>query len=144
MTIEEIYAEWGKDAPIDPTDIAAESINIPRLRVKYLRWHTNEKLAFIKLETEYKQLKFEKYEFYTQGPTKETQEKGWTLPPIGRPLTKDLPLYLDADRDLIDKSLRLAAQREKVDILTDVLHSLKDRGYWIKNHIEKLKFDAGA
>jgi hypothetical protein len=91
-----------------------------------------------------KQLKLEKYEFYTQGPSKESQDKGWTVPAKGMILKQDLPIYMDADKDIIDLNLRMAYQMEKIDLLESIIKSLMNRNFQIKSAIDWTKFMQGS
>lgn len=143
MKLEEIFEEWGRDVEIDRTELGEESLRVPKLHHKYLRLFTKEKLALRKLETEMKTLKLDKHEFYTQGPTKETQEKGWVMPAKGLILKGDIPMYMDADPDIIRLSLKIGYQQEKVEFLESIVRTLNNRGYAIKNAIDWARFQAG-
>ena len=144
MKLDEIYAEWDKDSSIDPTELGNESIKIPSLHNKYFKLYTSEKLLLRKFEAEMKELKLEKYEFYTQGPSKESQDKGWEFPAKGIILKGDIPMYLDGDKDIIALSLKIGLQQEKIDILESIIKSLTNRGYQIKNAIDWNRFTMGA
>jgi hypothetical protein len=97
-----------------------------------------------KFESDMKQLKLAKYEFYTMGPTEETQDKGWQLPPRGMILKSDIPMYMDADQDIINMSLKIGLQQEKVELLESIIKSLTNRGFQIKSAIEWTKFTMGG
>jgi hypothetical protein len=90
-----------------------------------------------------KQLKLSKYEFYTMGPNEETP-KEWRLPPRGMVLKADIPTYMDADKDIIDLSLKIGLQQEKVELLESIIKSLTNRGFQIKAAIDWFKFTMGA
>jgi hypothetical protein len=144
MKLDEIYTEWDKDSKIDTTDLGNESIKIPQLHNKYFKVYTSEKLLLRKYEAEMRELKLEKYEFYTQGPTKETQEKGWSLPAKGLILKSDIPMYMDGDKQLIELSLKIGYQQEKIELLESIIKSLVNRGFQIKSAIDWHKFTMGA
>jgi hypothetical protein len=144
MKLDEIYVEWDKDSKIDTTDLGNESIKIPQLHNKYFKVYTSEKLLLRKYEAEMRELKLEKYEFYTQGPTKETQEKGWELPAKGLILKSDIPMYMDGDKQLIELSLKIGYQQEKIELLESIIKSLVNRGFQIKSAIDWHKFTMGA
>jgi len=144
MKLDEIYAEWDKDSKIDTTDLGNESIKIPQLHNKYFKVYTSEKLLLRKYEAEMRELKLEKYEFYTQGPTRETQEKGWELPAKGLILKSDIPMYMDGDKQLIELSLKIGYQQEKIELLESIIKSLVNRGFQIKSAIDWHKFTMGA
>jgi hypothetical protein len=143
MKLEEIYVEWDKDSKIDTTELGEESIKIPSLHNKYFKVYTSEKLLLRKYEAELRQLKLDKYEFYTMGPNEDTP-KDWKLPPRGMILKADIPMYLEGDKDLIELSLKIGYQQEKIDLLESIIKSLTNRGFQIKAAIDWHKFTMGA
>lgn len=144
MTIDEILESWDEDSNIDLTELDKESINIPKLHHKYYQIYVKEKLLCKKYESEYKKLKLEKYEFYTQGHNEETIDKGWELPAKGVIIKSDIPMYMEADKDIINQSLKIGYQQEKVELLESILKSLNTRGYNIKSAIDWIKFTSGS
>lgn len=144
MTFEELLKEWDKDTFIDKTEVSNESIKIPKLHAKYYRIYVSEKLQLKKFESELKVLKLEKYEFYTQGHTKESREKGWELPARGMILKGDIPMYMDADKELIEISLKIGIQQEKVDALESIIKSINNRGFLLKSIVDWTKFVNGV
>ena len=84
MTRDEILDEWNQDGIIDPAHLDKESLNIPRLHAKYLRYLSNEKMVLRAYETELKKISLAKFEFLLHGDTVESKELGWELPPQGR------------------------------------------------------------
>ena len=144
MTIDEILEMWKIDSEVDITELANEAIKISKMHHKYYEIFIKEKLICKKYESDYKRLKLEKYEFYTQGPNEETIEKGWELPAKGLLLKSDIPMYMEADTDLINTSLKIGYQQEKVEMLESILKSLNSRGYNVKSAIDFIKFTSGA
>ena len=92
----------------------------------------------------FKQLKLAKYEFFTQGHTEETRTLGWELPAKGMILKPDIPMYIEADKDIIELSLKIGMQQEKVEFLESILKSFQTRGYIIKNALDFVKFSMGG
>ena len=144
MKIEEIRAEWDADAVIDKTEIGDEALKIPKLHAKYMRMLSDERLLLRKLETDLKVLKRDKYEFYTMGPTKEQKDLGWELPARGMVLKQDINIYMEADKQVVDLSLRVGMQQEKVELLDSVIRSIMNRGYQLKTALDFLKFTMGG
>ena len=143
MKIDDIYAEWEKDSQINRSELGDEALNIPKLHHKYFKIFTHERLLLRKQEVELKQLKLEKLEFYTLGPTKESHEKGWRLPPQGKILKSEVNNYIEADKDMVNLSLKLGIQHEKIDLLESIIKSLTARGFNIKAAIEWERFKVG-
>ena len=144
MKFEEIFDEWKRDSEIDQTDLGNESLKIPKLHHKYYMMLMAERSSLRKLESQMKQLKLSKYEFYSQGHTEETKKLGWELPPRGIILKADIPMYIEADRDIIDLSLKIGIQGEKVEFLDSIIKSLQTRNFLIKNAIDFLKWTNGG
>lgn len=144
MKIEEILSTWKEDSEVDITQLDQESIKIPNLHHKYYEIYINEKLILKKQESDYKKLRLEKYEFLTQGHNEETLKKGWELPPKGQLLKSDVNMYLDADEDLVNCSLKIGYQQEKVELLESIIKSLNTRGYNIKSAIDFIRFTSGS
>ena len=144
MKFEEIFDEWKRDSEIDQTDLGNESLKIPKLHHKYYMMLLSERSSLRKLEAQMKQLKLSKYEFYSQGHTEETRKLGWELPPRGIILKADIPMYLEADKDIIELSLKIGIQGEKVDFLDSILKTLQTRNFLIKNAIDFLRWTNGG
>jgi hypothetical protein len=144
MNIEEIIQLWQKDAEIDKTELGDESLKIPKLHHKYYQILITERLLLRKLESDMKQLKLNKYEFYKDGHNDETREKGWILPSKGMILKSDIPMYIDGDKDIVNLSLKIGLQQEKIEFLDSIIRSIMNRGYIIKNSIEWARFTMGG
>ena len=59
-------------------------------------------------------------------------------------LKQEVQWYMDADKDIIDVSLKIGIQQEKIEMLTSIVQTLNNRGYQIKNAIDWLKFINGG
>ena len=144
MNIEKIFEEWEVDSKIDRTELGDAALHIAVLHSKYYKVFISERLLLRKLEADMKQLKLSKYEFYTQGPSKESQDRGWALPAKGMILKQDLSIYMDADKDIIELNLKIAYQMEKIDLLEAIIKSLTNRNFQIKSAIDWTKFMQGS
>ena len=142
MKIEDIFEEWKKDSEIDKTELGDEALKIPKLHHKYFQHYINEKMLLRKYESEFKKLKLDKHEFYAQGPNENTPPN-WKLPPRGMILKSDIPMYMDADKEIIDMSLKIGFQQEKIEFLDSILKTLNNRGYNIKTAVDWIKFTNG-
>jgi len=144
MKINEIQDLWKEDSKIDTTEIGEEAIKIAKLHHKYYQILSSERLMCKRYEADMKKLKLEKHEFFTQGPNEETQEKGWKLPAKGLILKADIPMYMDADQDIIDLSLKMGMQLEKIDFLESIIKTIMARGYNLKLILDWEKFKNGV
>ena len=143
MKLENIFELWERDSIINREELDRESLNTSKLHQKYHKIYTQERLILRKYEFELKQLRLEKFEFLTQGPTRETHEKGWVLPPIGKILKADANLYVDTDSEVIELTLKIGIQHEKIELLESIIKSVMNRGFQIKNAIDFIKFQSG-
>jgi N6-adenosine-specific RNA methylase IME4 len=69
-------------------------------------------------------------------------ELGWEPNPL-KILRADIPQYIDADKDIIELTLKISYQNEKVDFLEQAIRSLNSRGFNIKSAVEWEKFKVG-
>lgn len=144
MKIDDILIEWETDSKIDRTELGDAASDVPKLHHKYYSILVKEKLLLRQQESELKKLKLDKYEFFTQGPNEETRDKGWKLPPKGMILKADIPMYMDADEDIIKQSLKIGYQQEKIELLESIIKTVINRGFLIKSAIDWQKFTMGA
>lgn len=143
MNLEQIHKLWEVDSVIDKSSLIDESLKKPLLHFKYYKILIEETIVLKKMENDLKQLKLDKYVFYADGPTKETQQKQWIYPVKGIILKKDVPSYVDADPDIIESNIKTEIQQQKVDYLISIIKTVSDRDWSIKNAIEVIKFNAG-
>lgn len=144
MKLDAIHEEWGRDSGFDQNDLGNEALKIPTLHHKYHRILSNERLLQKKYEMDLKQLRLEKQEFLVFGPTRETQERGWELPPSGRVMKSDVQHYLDADPAIVDLTLKIGIQAEKVSLLDSIVRTIINRNFIIKSWIDFEKFKNGV
>lgn len=143
MKLEEIEALWEQDAKIDRTDLDNESLKIPMLHSKYYKIYLREKVQLKAEDQDYKIFFKLKHEYYTGKLSKEElDEHGWQ--PFQFVLKNDLQVYIDADKDVAERLLKLQVQREKVDLLESIIKTLNGRGFLIKNAIDFIRFTSGA
>lgn len=143
MKLEEIEALWEQDAKVDRTDLDNESLKIPMLHSKYYKIYLREKIQLKSEEQEYKQFYKLKHEYYTGKLSQEDlNEYGWE--PFQFVLKNDLQVYVDADKDIANRLLKIQVQREKVDLLENIIKTLNGRGFLIKNAIDFIRFTSGG
>lgn len=144
MKLDEIHEMWRADCNVDKTELGEEALKIPKLHSKYLKVFTDERLALRKLEQDRKQLVLTKNDYYRgELPEEDLKENGWE--PFRKSVIKsDIPMYIEADQDIIKLNLRITIQQEKVDVLEAIIKSISNRGFLIKSAIDFEKFKVGA
>jgi len=144
MKLEEIQLLWERDAQIDRTELGEESLRIPQLHSKYFKIFSQERLLLRKMEADFKQMYKNKYEWYNGSISEELlKEHEWEPNPL-KILRTDIPMHLEADRDLQSLSLKMEMQKEKVEFVEAVIKSLTTRGFQIKSAIDWERFKMGA
>lgn len=142
MKLEEIEALWEQDIKIDRTELDSESLKIPSLHSKYYKIYLREKVQLKAEDQSYKQFYKLKHEYYT-GKLSQTElnELGWE--PFQFVLKNDLQVYIESDKELCERLLKLNVQKEKVQFLEDIIKTLNTRGFLIKNAIDFIRFTNG-
>jgi hypothetical protein len=51
---------------------------------------------------------------------------------------------MESDKQIINLSLRIGMQQEKVDLLESVIRSIQNRGYQLKTSLDFLRFTMGG
>ena len=144
MKLEQIFNEWENDSKFDRTELGEESLKTPQLHHKYFKIFAEERLILRKLESDYKILYRDKYEYY-QGTLDEgtLRANGWE-PFQLKILKSDISHYIDSDQDIVNLTLRMAMQKEKIDTLESIIRTVQNRGFAIKNAIDWERFKVGS
>jgi len=141
MTLEELQQAVDRDFKLDDTELDTESIKIPLLHNKYLQHFNKFSLLLKKAEYEHKALVRQKWEYYTgKSDPSVYKEKPFDL----KILKTDVHIYMDSDEDLQRADQKTAYLNQVVKYLEQVLRSINNRTFLIKNAIEWKKFTSGA
>ena len=141
MTLEELQTQVNRVFKLDDTELDSESIKIPLLHNKYLQHLNKFSLLLKKAEYDHKLLVREKWEYYTgKADASVYQEKPFDL----KVLKADVHIYIDSDEELQKADQKVAYLNVVVKYLEQVLRSINNRTFLIKNAIEWKKFTSGA
>ena len=141
MTLEELQELAEKDLQINDSELDLESIKIPQLHNKYLKFYTKFKLLLDRSREDFKLLKREKWEYFTGKADSEVYEK---KPFNLKILRNDVDKYIDSDDDIRRLNLKIKYQETIVDYLDRTLKNIMNRGFQIKSSIDWKKFTSGA
>lgn len=140
---DDINEMWAKDSVIDETDLVRESKRIPELHSKYYNLYFKEVLKVKKYKADYKELERLKHEYYTGSLDEETMlERGWR-PFALKVIRQDLDKYMQADKEIINLSLKIDLASARANYLEDIIKTIHSRNFIIKNMIDMIKFQAG-
>jgi len=137
MTIDEIMDQWTADAKIDDIDLDHESLKTPNLHAKYLKLLFAEKLKLRKYNIQKKTLIKVLSEYYKGDLNNPEDLEELKREPWQRTILKqDLTSYVESDPEMIKLLTKTAYQEEVVLLLEDILKSINNRGFQIKNAID--------
>jgi len=141
INLDEIQDMWRRDSKLDPDNLHLESLKIPGLHSKYYDLYNQLKLLRVKAEAEFAEVKLERHRYYTG---KAPQEVYVAEPfPYKVRDKESLKQYLDADPKLQEKHLKIKYYEIMLSFLEEVIKTISNRTYQIKNAIEWQRFIAG-
>jgi len=136
-----IKSMWEKDSQIDIDNLHQESLNIPVLHSKYYDIYNNLVLLKAKAEQQRKNIRHERYEYYSGKADPEVYVKD---PFPKKVRDKDaMNKYLDADERLSTVCMKIEYYDAMINYIDSILKQISNRTYQIKNSIEFLKFQSG-
>ena len=141
MTIEEIEEMWKKDSVIDPDNLHEESLKIPQLHSKYHNIHNMITLLRERARETYSTVYLERHNYYTgKAPAEVYVENPFPY----KVRDKDaLQRHIDADERLNKLDMKIRYYNVMLKFLEDIIKTIHNRGFQIKNSIDFMKFVAG-
>jgi len=143
MKIEEIVSEWNKDSKIDETELSTESLKIPQLHDKYLKFFMGERVQLFRIKSENKKIKKILLEYYLGELDRDELEELGRDQFYKKLLKNEVDIYIESDDMYIESNLKVAMQQEKVNYIESIIKSVNNRGFQIKSAIDFLKFTMG-
>ena len=141
MDLDKIQEMWQKDSIIDPDNLHNESLKIPQLHSKYYTIYNTLTLLREKARDSYRKVKLERYNYYTGKAPAEVYEKE---PFDYKVREKDaIQRHLDADEKLTTIDLKIRYYDVQLKFLEEIIKTVANRTFQIKNAIEWQKFQAG-
>jgi len=141
MNLETIQEMWEKDSQIDPDNLHNESLKIPQLHSKYYTLYNTITLLREKARDTYHRVKLERCNYYTgKAPAEVYVEEPFPY----KIREKDvLQRHLDADEKLSTIDLKVRYYDVMLKFLEEIIKTISNRTFQIKNAIEWNKFQAG-
>jgi hypothetical protein len=142
MTLSEIQEQVRKDLKINDLELDIESLRIPSLHSKYLQLLTEHSLLLKKTQGEFAVLKRNKWIYYTGKASEDVyKEKGDF--PLKLKTKDDEKTFIEADEEVRELKGKVEYYETVVDYLQEIVRSISNRSFQIKNAIEWRKFEAG-
>ena len=132
---------WEKDSQIDPDNLHDESLKIPQLHSKYYTLYNTITLLREKARESYAKVRLERYNYYTGKATAEVYVEE---PFPYKVREKDaIQRHLDADDKMNKIDMKIKYYDVMLKFLEEIIRTVSNRTYQIKNAIEWNKFQAG-
>jgi len=141
MNLDQIQEMWERDSQIDPDNLHDESLKIPQLHSKYYTLYNTITLLREKARESYNRVRLERYNYYTgKAPAEVYVEEPFPYKVRDK---EALQRYLDADERLNEVDLKIRYYDVELKFLEDIIKTISNRTFQIKNAIEFMKFTAG-
>ena len=143
MTLDEIFEQWSNDARIDRLELGAAALDIPKLHHKYYRMLSNERLRLKKMEADQAILMQNKKSWVAGELTSDVLKQfGWQQH-LKKILKSEVDEYLKADKDVIEFTLKMAMQKEKIEVLDSIIKTITNRSFQLNVAVNWEKFKVG-
>ena len=141
MNLEKIQEMWERDANIDPDNLHNESLKIPQLHSKYYTVYNTVTLMREKARSSYNKIKLERHSYYTgKAPAEVYVEEPFPY----KVREKDaIQRHMEADEKLSKIDMKIRYYDVTLKFLEEIIRTISNRTYQIKNAIEWQKFQAG-
>ena len=141
MNLDKIQEMWEKDSQIDPDNLHNESLKIPQLHSKYYTIYNTITLLREKTRETYNKVKLERHNYYTgKAPAEVYAEDPFPYKVRDK---EALNRYLEADSKLNNVDLKIRYYDVMLKFLEEIIKTISNRTYQIKNAIEWHRFQAG-
>jgi hypothetical protein len=145
MKINELIDEWKKDTRIDDLNLDSESLKVPSLHSKYMGHLSESRMELRQLRIQRRLLVKDLFEYYhgdLNNP--EDLERIGREPYVKKLMKNDVMSYVEADREVMRMDAKMEMQSELVDTLLEIMKSINNRGYSLKNAIDWRRLTTGG
>ena len=141
MDLDKIQEMWEKDSQIDPDNLHDESLKIPQLHSKYYTIYNTITLLREKTRETYNRVRLERHNYYTgKAPAEVYVEDPFPYKVRDK---EALQRYMEADDKLNSIDLKIRYYDVMLKFLEEIIKTIANRTFQIKNAIEWHKFQAG-
>ena len=141
MDLEKIQEMWQKDSVIDPDNLHDESLKIPQLHSKYYTIYNTITLLREKARENYNRVRLERHNYYTgKSPAEVYVEDPFPYKVRDK---EALQRYMEADDKLNSIDLKIRYYDVMLKFLEEIIKTIANRTFQIKNAIEWHRFQAG-
>ena len=142
MTQSEIQQRVKRDLKINDMELDIESLRIPSLHSRYLQLLTEHSLLLKKTQGDLAVLKRNKWIYYTGKASEDVyKEKGDF--PLKLKTKDEARTFIEADDEIRELKVKVDYYEAVVEYLQEIVKSISNRSFQIKNAIEWRKFESG-
>jgi len=144
MNFNELKKMIQTDLEFKEDQLDTESLIIPQIHSKYLKFLTDEKIKLQNYQFKYDTLYRLKWEYYNGKMSEEDlQKQGWEQFDL-KLLKQDIPIYLNSDEELKSLNEKIFFQKEKISYLESIIKMIMNRQFHIRDAIAWRKFISGV
>ena len=141
MNLEKIQEMWQRDSVIDPDNLHDESLKITQLHSKYYTLYNNITLLREKANKTYKEIRLERHNYYTGKAPADVYVQD---PFPYKVREKDaIQRHMEADDRVSEAELKIRYYDVMLKFLEEIIKTISNRTFQIKNAIEWHKFQSG-
>lgn len=145
MKLDDVLVMWESDCRIDDNYLDKSSVETSKLHAKYLKLLVECKLKKAKIESDYSNLRKQKFRYYRgELSQNELKELGWEQWQYNKPLKAEMDEFLKGDSDLSVFQSRLDYITVMIESIESILQQIKQRDWQIRNAITWKTFIAGG
>ena len=144
MKLEDIEKEWSVDSIINNEDLSRASLDIPKLHSKYYNILLAEKKMLYVLSEKKAILEDQLEGWFLKTMTAEERiEAGLPDFPNKKYLKSDVDRHIARYPDIVQLNLKIGIQLDKIDFVKDIIKSIHNRSFVIKDAISWILFTNG-
>jgi len=143
MKTQDILDMWVIDTKLDDLNLDLESIKVPMLHGKYLALLSKERAKVRELTANKKTLTRLLIAYYSGKATQDELEKLGRDQFMERVIRGDIDERVNNDASMIRLESMLGLHQECVMVLEEIMRSINNRGFQIKNVIDWRKLTVG-
>lgn len=128
------------DLKLNLDEIDRKSVELPLIQGKWLKFFSDEALILKELKIRQREILRDRWLYYSGKADPDVYRDE----PLDLKILKtDMDIFLDSDKKVTDIQRRVELQQEKVNYIENVLKTLNNMQWNIRNAIEYLKFSHG-
>lgn len=144
MKLDEIIQSWKDDTKLDDLNLDTESIRIPNLHSKYLAILSDERIRLRGLNTQKKFLIGKLKNYYSGSASQADLEELKREQFLGKVLKNEMMFNIETDELTITLDAKISSIEVKVLALEEIVKSVNNRGFAIKNAIDWRRLTVGG